>query len=127
LSADISGGTERHNLKFKANGTGFDLPKFQAINFITVHAGGQTEIRKRLLASGSFLYTSGCCLATNPFVFISRFQLNKELPSLYLNLGAGWRIKQNWIAQYVYSSDFGSSLPSHTMMFRYDLGRKGEK
>ena len=127
LSFDISGGTERYKLKFNADGTGFDLPKFEAINFVTVHVGGQTEIRKRLLASGSFLYTSGCCLATNPFFFISRFQLNKEVPNMYLNLGAGWRIKQNWIAQYVYSSDFGSSLPSHTLMFRYDLGRKGEK
>jgi len=127
FSVDISGGTERYDLKFNAGGTGFDLPKFQAINFVTAHAGGQTEIRKRLLVSGSYLYTSGCCLSANPFIFISRFQLNKELPSQYLNLGAGWRIKRNWIAQYIYSSDFGSSLPSHTLMFRYDLGGKGEK
>ncbi len=125
LSADISGGTERHNLKFNAGGTGVDLPKFPAINFITAHIGGQTEIRKRILASGSFLYTSGCCLSINPYD--SHLQFYKELPSRFLNLSAGWRIRRNWIAQYVYSSDFGASLPSHTLMFRYDIGGQKEK
>jgi len=125
LSLDLSGGTEHYNLKLNVNGADLEPPKFPGINFITAHAGGQTEIRKRLLVSGSYLFTSGCCLSLSPFV--SRLRLEKDLPSRHLNLGAGWRIKQNWIAQYVYSSDFGASLPSHTLMFRYDIGRKREK
>jgi len=125
LSVDLSGGTERYNVKLNVNDAGLDLPKFPRINFITVHAGGQTEIRKRLLVGASYLFTSGCCLSLNSFA--NRLRLEKDLPGKYLNLSAGWRIKPNWIAQYVYSSDFGVSLPSHTLMFRYDIGRKREK
>src|SRR5262249_58685886 len=125
LSLDLSGGTERHNLNFQPSGTGVDLPKVPDSNFITLHIGGQTEIRKHLLVTGSFLSTRGCCTSITPF--LSDIQLTSNRPRDYLNLSAGWRIKPNWIVQYVYSSDFGDSLPSHTLMLRYDLGRKREK
>jgi hypothetical protein len=124
FSFDLSGGSERYELKYKLNGIPYDLEKIPRRNFITLHAGMQTEVRSRFLANLSFLYTNGCCSTINPL--ISSTDLTRSQPSRYINLGVGWRIKPNWIGQYVYSSDFKASLPSHTLMFRYDFGRKRE-
>jgi hypothetical protein len=49
-----------------------------------------------------------------------------------LNLSAGWRLTPGWIAQYVYSQyvysfGYGLNAPSHTLMFRYEFGRREKK
>ena len=37
----------------------------------------------------------------------------------FSDFGAGWRFTRNLFAQYVYSTDYGVSSASHTLMVRY--------
>jgi len=48
-----------------------------------------------------------------------------------LNFSIGWRLTPNWITQYIYSASYAYgyriSAASHTLMFRYEFGRREEK
>jgi hypothetical protein len=37
----------------------------------------------------------------------------------FSDFGAGWRFTRNLFAQYVYSTDYGVSSATHTLMLRY--------
>ncbi|MEO8369109.1 MAG: hypothetical protein ABI806_07920, partial [Candidatus Solibacter sp.] len=37
----------------------------------------------------------------------------------FSDFGAGWRFSRNLFAQYVYSTDYGTSSATHTLMLRY--------
>jgi hypothetical protein len=37
----------------------------------------------------------------------------------FSDFGAGWRFTRNLFVQYVYSTDYGTSSATHTLMLRY--------
>jgi hypothetical protein len=112
-------------------------------SFRTWHIGGQTDVWRNLFASGSLFYISERKRSDWGFFVPEEYLdvLGGDYPSYeessngkykLLTLSAGWRLTPGWIAQYVYSQyvysfGYGLNAPSHTLMFRYEFGRREEK
>lgn len=41
----------------------------------------------------------------------------------FSNLGLGWRFNRNFLAEYIFSTDFGQTSPRHTLLLRYTFSR----
>ena len=46
--------------------------------------------------------------------------------SYYSNFSVGWRFTPNFLAAYVFSTDYGRNPPGHTLLLRYtfNIGSK---
>src|ERR1035437_3009608 len=96
------------------------------------HAAVKSDITRRLFLTASFLNVlpahnlndnllpvkfTHCTSVEDAF-----FPMNPA-PSQYAprfsNFGAGWRFTRSLFAQYVYSTDYGASSATHTLMLRY--------
>jgi hypothetical protein len=112
-----------------------DQPSFKAW-----HIGGQTDIWRNFFAGGALSYIwewhrPGSELYLPRQLIVSQYTYSLE--SSYrekrklLNLSAGWRLTPRWITQYAYSANnsysFGPGTPSHTLMLRYEFGRREEE
>ena len=42
----------------------------------------------------------------------------------FSNFGLGWRFTPNFLAEYIFSTDFGQTSPRHTLLFRYTFGSR---
>ena len=92
----------------------------------------QSDITRRLFLTASFLNVwQAHNLNVNLFpdrfgnstsVEDAFFPMNPA-PAQYAprfsDFGAGWRFTRNLFAQYVYSTDYGTSSATHTLMLRY--------
>ena len=59
----------------------------------------------------------------------SFFPLNSAVDPMaprFSDFGAGWRFSKNFLVQYLFSTDYGFSGSSHTLMVRYTFGLKKE-
>ena len=45
--------------------------------------------------------------------------------SHFSDYGAGWRFSRDLFVQYLFSTDYGFSTPSHIIMLRYPFRLKG--
>jgi hypothetical protein len=140
LSADVAGGTSRADAGRSAAAdsrllqTGADNG-----HFVSTHAAIQSDITRRLFLSASLLsvwQAHARRFALFPDAFGNRVPvITSFLPMApgtyqgngrYSDFGAGWRFSRNLFVQYVYSTDYGVSAASHTLMFRYTfpMGRE---
>ena len=44
----------------------------------------------------------------------------------FSNFGVGWRFTPNFLAEYIFSTDFGQTSPRQTLLLRYTFG-SGER
>jgi hypothetical protein len=99
-------------------------------SFRTWHIGGQTDVWRNLFTNASLFYIreikrSKDAIDMYPREYDDRYKL--------LNLSAGLRLRPSWIAQYVYSRYVYSfrygiyGPPNHTLLLRYEFGRREEK
>ena len=133
LSFDLAGGSAPTRAARTEDGTGVLLQDAVAGNrFVSAHAAVQSDITRRLFLTASFL---NVWQAHNLQVslFPDRFGNSTSVedaffpmspsPSQYAprfsDFGAGWRFTRNLFAQYVYSTDYGASSATHTLMLRY--------
>ena len=104
------------------------------------HIGAQTDVWRNLFAGGALSntwewkrYGSGLYFPAElriPQYYYPLEYSHREKRKL-LNFSAGWRLTPGWITQYVYSASssyiYGRNAPSHTLMFRYEFGRREEE
>ena len=133
LSFDLSGGVDRNSANRFADLTGGLLQTgFGHNHFIALHTAIQTDITRRLFVSTSLLsvwqdhdlkYNVWPDQAGNIVpVGTPLFPLTPtpyQPKGHYSDYGVGWRFSPNLFAQYVFSTDYGYSQPSHTLMLRY--------
>jgi hypothetical protein len=106
------------------------------------HIGGQTDVWRNLFAGASWFHikerkrsVSGAYVPEEYRDVLSgdypSFEYSSDDKYKLLNFSIGWRLTPNWITQYIYSASYAYgyriSAPSHTLMFRYEFGRREEK
>ena len=133
LSFDLAGGSARTWASRTEDATGALLQSAVADrHFVSAHAAVQTEVTRRLFVTASLLniwqkHDLNVSLFPDRFgnftsVESAFFPLNRT-GSLYAprfsDFGAGWRFTRDLFVQYVYSTDYGRSPATHTLMLRY--------
>ena len=87
--------------------------------FASGHVAVQTDVTRRLFLSASYLnlwQRQGMTLYPGTYPIGCHFS----------DYGAGWRFSRDLFVQYLFSTDYGFSTPSHTVMLRYTFRLKGE-
>jgi len=87
--------------------------------FGSAHIAVQTDITRQLFATASYMnlwQRQGMMLFPQTYPIGSHFS----------DYGAGWRFSRDLFVQYLFSTDYGFSEPSHTIMLRYTFRLKGE-
>jgi hypothetical protein len=94
--------------------------------FVSAHAAAQATVWRNLFLSTSTLMT----VNRNSYgysygTFIESYKLTNWLS----NVGLGWKVKPNFVAEYLLSVDPNERFPSHSLRLRYtfNLGNTGEK
>jgi hypothetical protein len=106
-----------------AGGIGFELTRRTTLSFditggaaggrfASVHAAIQTAVTRHLFATASYLNLWQCA-------GMQMYPVTYPIGSHFSDFGAGWRFSRDLFTQYLYSTDYGFSAPSHTLMLRY--------
>ena len=133
LSFDLAGGNARTWAGRHEDSTGALLQNAAADSrFVSAHAAVQSDITRRLFLTASFLnvwqaHSLDVTLFPDRFGNITSvegafFPMNPaagQYASRFSDFGAGWRFTRTLFAQYVYSTDYGASSATHTLMVRY--------
>lgn len=138
---DAAAGTSRVAAQRIQDATGYTVQNGTANgHFLSVHAAVQRDLSRRLFVSASFLNVGHAQdLSVNLFpdstgatslVEDSFFPMTPsayQLASHFSDFGIGWRFSPHLFAQYLFSTDYGVTQPSHTLMLRYTFKlRKGD-
>lgn len=126
LSVDVAGGTSRTSDLRQANGAQALLEdERQRVNFWSAHVAVQADVWKKLFVSGSILALrqQRNIVSVTP---LANFNTRENFTNYYSDFGIGWRFTPNFIAQYVYSTDYGGAAPGHILMLRYTFGFGGK-
>jgi FecR protein len=112
-----------------------DRPSFKAW-----HIGGQTDIWRNFFAGGALSYIWEwhrpgrelyLPIQLRAPLFTYSYEYSYREKRKLINLSAGWRLTPRWITQYAYSANnsysYGPNTPSHTLMLRYEFGRREEE
>ena len=140
LSLDVAGGATRTWAARAENTTGHLLQNGDVNgHFVSTHSAIQVDITRRLFASASLLHVwQRNDLSVTLFpdrlgkrtlvedAFFPATPAAYQSAGSFSDFGAGWRFTRNLFAQYVFSTDYGTSSPTHTLMVRYTfrLGRE---
>jgi len=141
FSFDVTGGIARINDARNESATSNLLEsERKKASFLSVHGAMQAEVWRRLFVSGSLLSiiqsrVSDLSLYPDRFGRIMTgdgvFELNgrrrDRFTDYFSNLGFGWRFNRNFLAEYIFSTDFGQTSPRHTLLFRYTFDRGGDQ
>ena len=133
LSFDLAGGSSRTWALRTEDATGALLQSDVADNrFVSAHAAVQSDITRRLFLTASLLNVwQAHHLNVNLFpdrfgnstseedAFFPMNPTPAQYAPRFSDFGAGWRFTRNLFAQYVYSTDYGASAATHTLMLRY--------
>jgi hypothetical protein len=88
----------------------------------------QADVWRKLFVSGSILalhQQRGLTSITPPNP-VAGFTTRESFTNYYSDFGVGWRFTPNFIAQYVYATDYGRSVPGHILMLRYTFNFGGK-
>jgi hypothetical protein len=140
LSFDVAGGATRTWAARTENATGNLLQNGVANgHFVSMHGAIQVDITRRLFASASLL-NIWQCHDLNVTLFPDRFGYRAmvedsffpanpaawQTASRFSDFGAGWRFTRDLFAQYLFSTDYGATRPTHTLMVRYTFRLRRE-
>ena len=81
------------------------------------HRGQRSDGRKTAAKSGG--PTTLDCVSDG--VFAPNGITSDRSTSYYSEFGVGWRFTDNFLAEYVLSTNYGVTRPSHVFLFRYSL------
>ena len=133
LSFDLAGGNARTWASRRDDSTSALLQDAAADSrFVSAHAAVQSDVTRKLFLTASFLNIwQTHNLNVNLFpdrygnivnvdgAFFSMNPTAGQYASRFSDFGAGWRFTRNLFAQYLYSTDYGTSSATHTLMVRY--------
>lgn len=130
---DVAAGTSRLASSRFEDSTGNLLQNGTANgHFVSSHAAVQFNLTRRLFVSASYMNVwHGQYLNVN--LFPDRFGLTSlaqdsffpltpyayDLASHFSDFGAGWRFSPDFFVQYLFTTDYGATSPSHAVMLRY--------
>jgi hypothetical protein len=135
FSLDLAGGFSNTTTTRTEDATGNLLQRNRRSSpFFSAHEAVQADVWKHLFVSASLL-TVRQTLSTNLALYPDRFGrlLNSDgtfAPSgltrdptttYYSEFGAGWRFSDSFLAEYVFSTDYGVTQPSHVFLLRYNF------
>jgi hypothetical protein len=135
LTLDLAGGFANTTAIRTEDATGNLLEhNLRGSPFLSVHEAIQADVWRHLFVSGSLL-TVRQTLSTNLVLYPDRFGrlltsdgifapngLTRDRTTLYYSeFGAGWRFTDNFLAEYVLSTNYGLTRPSHVFLFRYSF------
>jgi hypothetical protein len=102
--------------------------------FLSAHEAIQADVWRHMFVSGSLLtvrQTLSADLALYPDrlgrlltsggTFAPNGVTRDHLTTYYSEFGSGWRFTKTVLAEYVFSTDYGVSEPSHVFLLRYDF------
>jgi hypothetical protein len=133
LTLDLAGGFSNTTTMRTEDATGNLLEhNHRSSPFLSAHEAIQAYVWRRLFVSGSLL-TVRQTLSTNLTVYPDRFGrlltsdgvfapngLTRDHSTLYYSeFGVGWRFTDNFLAEYVLSTNYGQTRPSHVFLLRY--------
>jgi hypothetical protein len=140
FSFDVTGGLVRNRSMLYENATGNLLEsERKRICFLSLHAAVQADIWRRSFVSGSVLSLTQSQttdfariserfgqLLTTDGVLLQDVRIRNRFTNYSSNVGVGWRFTPNFLAQYIFSTDFGLTSPRHTLLLRYtfNVGKK---
>jgi hypothetical protein len=137
LTFDLAGGAA-HNSALRTEDSTIRLLQDASgsSRFVSVHVAAQHDLTRRLFLSASYLQawqSSGLSLSLFPDrygnivpVSDSFFPLTPATGAAlrFSDYGAGWRFTNNLWVQYIYSTDYGFTSATHSLMLRYTFGRR---
>jgi FecR protein len=133
LSFDLAGGSARTWAARTEDSTGTLLQNAVADSrFVSAHFAVQSDLTRHLFLTASFL-SIWQAHNLNLNLFPDRFGNTTSVEDAFFpmnptaaqyaprfsDFGAGWRFTRDLFAQYVYSTDYGTSSATHTLMLRY--------
>jgi hypothetical protein len=139
LNFDVAGGLFNNSrppdepLVVGLNSVSFSYPSLSSLSpsspnsyrgtSVSAHLAAQANPWRNLILSASGLTTIQSNVA--PYYYYYKIRDRRELSSI----GLGWKLKPNFIAEYLYSMDHNERVPSHSLRLRYtfSLGITGEK
>jgi hypothetical protein len=140
FSFDVAGGLSRTRTFRREDTTGKMLEdERRTAGFLSLHAAVQADVWRRLFVSGSVLsLTQSRVTDLNLFpdrfgrrlttdgLFVPNGRTRDRFTDYFSNFGVGWRFTPNFLAEYVFSTDFGQTSPRHTLLIRYtfNIGEK---
>lgn len=140
LSLDLAAGIARSTLHRTEDSTGSLLENLRQNNrFVSAHAAIQADVWRQMFVSGSLLgirrrFDANLSLFPDRFgraltsdgLFVPGGLTSDRTMSYYSEFGVGWRFNSKFLAQYVISTDYGASTPSHTLLLRYTFHPKAK-
>jgi hypothetical protein len=133
LSFDLAGGNARTWTSRTEDATRNVLQNAVSDgHFTSAHLAVQNDITRRLFLTASFIQVwqqHGLNVDLFPDRYGNRTTVEDSFFSLdpnatqyaprFSDFGAGWRFTRDLFAQYVFSTDYGASSATHTLMLRY--------
>lgn len=140
FSFDVSGGFARTRGLRREDATGNPLEnERETARFLSLHAALQADVWRRMFVSGSVLSVkqsrvTDFQLFPNSFgqrfttegLFAPDGRSRDQFTDYYSNFGTGWRFTPNFLAQYIFSTNFGQTSPRHTLLLRYTFNVGGK-
>ncbi len=140
LTFDVAGGTSRTSAARIEDATGSLLQNgVDSSRFASFHGAVQHDLTRRAFLSASLLqvwqsHRFNVSLFPDRFgatalVEDSFFSLALASPyaSRFSDYGAGWRFSRNLLVQYLYSTDYGVTSATHTLLLRWTFRPAGTK
>jgi hypothetical protein len=135
FTLDLAGGFSNTTTMRTEDTTGNLLERNRRSSpFLSAHGAVQADVWKRLFVSGSLL-TVGQTVSTNLALYPDQF--GRSLTSsgafapngitrdrsitYYSEYSAGWYFTNNFLAEYVFSTNYGLTRPSHIFLLRYNF------
>jgi len=140
LSLDVAGGITRISGRRLERATGSLLQtEKERAPFVSLHAAVQADVWRRSFLSASVLsvtetHVSDLTLFPDRFgrrvtgdgLFMPNGRTRDRFTDYFGNFGVGWRFNRNFLAEYIFSTDFGQTSPRHTLLLRYTFDRGEE-
>jgi len=94
----------------------------------SVHGAVQTDVWRKLFVNASiFALTEQRQTRLLAVANVSPGSLTRDRFTIYYSdFGAGWRFTPNFLAQYIFSTDYGSNPSGHSLLLRYTFDRGGK-
>jgi hypothetical protein len=131
LAFDIAGGSSLTRDRQQESATGNLLSDNRdRMHFVSAHAAFQTDIWRRMFASASILSVTQASrsqpmagnikpLLTSVGKSVHDGISRNHFTDYSSDFGIGWRFSSHFLAQYIYSTDYGLTSPRHTLLLRH--------
>ena len=138
FTLDLAGGFSNATGVRAEDATGNSLERDHRTSpFFSAHTAIQADVWKNLFVTGSLLTTRQNFyqnltlypdrfgqLQTSDGTFAPNGYTSNGSMSYYSEFGVGWRFNDNFLAEYVFSTDYGKTSPSHVFLLRYTFHKR---